>query len=134
MQNEPPARQMLLRHLIVFGPLAVSLFGQDNFADFTFNGIVPSGAVYGVLQVLRNCGGCAGGPIDVVLSNISYSESGGPNLVPDPNFQHGCQGCGSDARAVVTARYNWPKLRLRERAEALRPLPRDHARLGDAHG
>ena len=35
---------------------------------------------------------------------------------------------------IVTAQYIWPELRLRERAEALRPLPRDRARLGDAHG
>jgi uncharacterized protein (TIGR03437 family) len=76
---------------------------QDSFVDFNLCGTVPLGATYALLAMRANeeCSSCVEGKIDVALSFISFTENGGMNLDPDPDFASGIQSCSLNPQALA---------------------------------
>ena len=80
---------------------ATPLDGNGAYAEYDVSGTVPADAVQAVvgLRVNMECG-CAG-PADLTLYQSSYTQAGGANLVPNPNFAQGITGWGTWGNANV---------------------------------
>ena len=83
-------------------PLAATVEPLDGAkARHRLSGTVPAGARRALIAIRANTEGGKPSPVDVRISDVSYREDGGRNLVPNPRFRQGLQGWAPYGRGTV---------------------------------